>query len=204
LISSPSRSSFAWQTRRRSFPPRRWWPPPRAADRHAAPLRLRHHNSSHRSSSSAAQEEGRQRRQWWPLVAAATARAYSHWPMVLLLPVGIIWRPGRVLDKRRRPLDWHFGREHGMARSGAARTSSTAGLHRVRPTVGLHAASTVVPAAARTYMGPGGSHCGAATDAAAGLLFMGDGLGRLQSHALLGCYTSLSLTCFACFYVSRQ
>jgi len=127
-----------------------------------------------------------------------------HWPVVLLLPVGIIWRLGRVLDKRRRPLDWHFGREHGMARSGAARTSSTAGLHRVRPTVGLHAASAAVPAAARAYMGPGGSHCGAATDAAAGLLFMGDGLGRLQSHALLGWYTSLSLTCFACFYVSRQ
>jgi len=64
--------------------------------------------------------------------------------------------------------------------------------------------------AARTNMGPGGSYCGTAADAAARLLSMGDGLGRLNPHALLGwctcllLYTCLLLTCFTCFYLGRQ
>jgi len=87
----------------------------------------------------------------------------------------------------------------GSARSKPTLRSPRASLHDVPAAI-----PAAVPAAARTIMGPSGSDCGFAADAAAGIFSMGDGLRRLHPHALLGWYTSLSLTCFACFYFGRQ
>jgi len=83
----------------------------------------------------------------------------------------------------------------GSARSKPTLRSPRASLHDVPAAI-----PAAVPAAARTIMGPSGSDCGFAANAAAGIFSMGDGLRRLHPHALLGWYTSHSLTCFACLF----
>ena len=147
------------------------------------------------------QEEGQQGRlRPWrrPAAPAADPQPHPQRPVVLLLTMGSL----------QRPMQWLFYRRRGLARTGLARISPAASLHCVHPHAILHAILAAVPAAVPTaacaIMGPSRSGCSVAADVAAGNFSKGDGLWCLHPYALLGWYASLSLTCFACFYFTRQ